>query len=227
MRFRHDEADNYEVKSSGGGYFSLKNDKDTAHVRFMYNTIDDIVGDTVHEIEVDGRKRYVSCLRAYNSPIDDCPFCREHMPTKTKVFVPLYNLDERKAQVWERGTKFIQQISGICARYASNNDLVAQEFEIERNGKPRDTATTYGIYPVGSPDGTTLEDLGDMPKILGGVILEKSYEDMEYFLEDGQFPPEESGVQRRGARVDRSSEPYNSRERNVGRRTPGNRGREY
>ena len=67
-------ADNYGG-SGGGSFFSLKDDKDTAQVRFMYNSLEDVVGYAVHEIEVGGKKRYINCLREYNQPVDDCPLC--------------------------------------------------------------------------------------------------------------------------------------------------------
>ena len=60
-RFNAHEADNYGGQG-GGGLFALKNDKDTAVVRFMYNDINDIEGYAVHEIEVDGKTAVVSAV---------------------------------------------------------------------------------------------------------------------------------------------------------------------
>ena len=79
--------------------------------------------------------------------------------------------------------------------------LVSQVFDIERNGAAGSTQTTYEIYPVDAPDNTTLEDLPEFEGVMGGVILDKSVEDMEYYLEDGQFPPEvgEAPARRRDA----------------------------
>ena len=229
MRFKHDEVDRYGGQG-GGGYFSLKDDGDVAKVRFMYNNIEDVEGYAVHEVEIDGRKRYVNCLRDYNSPVDDCPFCRDKKFQTAKLFVPIYNIDEDKVQVWERGKTFFSIISGNISRYSSADvPFVSQVFEIERQGKKGDTSTRYGIYPVGQPDGTTLEDLPELPKILGGVVLDKSYDDMEFYLESGVFPPEEnSGVQRRGSRPEstdrRDSNSYDRRDSQRSmRRTPANR----
>ena len=167
----------------------------------MYNGIDDIEGYAVHQVEIDGRKRYINCKRKYNDPIDNCPFCREHIPQLAKLFIPVYDVDEDKVKIWERGKKFFVKISSICARYANNNSLVSQVFDIERNGAAGSTQTTYEIYPVDAPDNTTLEDLPEFEGVMGGVILDKSVEDMEYYLEDGQFPPEvgEAPARRRDA----------------------------
>lgn len=219
-RFRHDEVDHYGGQG-GAGYFSLKNDKDVATVRFMYNSIDDVDGYAVHQVEVEGKKRYVNCLREYNQPIDDCPFCKAKQFQTAKLFIPLYNVDEDRVQVWERGKKFFAKISSICARYG-NGDLVSHKFEIERNGKPGSTQTTYEIYEVGQ-DSTTLEDLPDVPEVVGGIVLDKSAEDMEFYLENGYFPPEEdeAPVRRRSNRTETNEEdlPFNRSER----RTPANR----
>lgn len=212
-RFNTETADKYGGQG-GAGYFSLKNDKDTAQVRFMYNGIDDVEGYAVHTVEVDGKKRYVNCLREYNQPIDTCPFCREKMFTSAKIFVPIYNIDEGRVQFWERGKKFISKISSICARYPN---VVSHVFEVERNGKKGDTATTYEIYPV-SQDDTTLEDLPEMSSPLGSVILDKSAEDMEYFLENEDFPSDgaEAPIRRRSTAEDDSDD------RRGTRRTPAN-----
>ena len=222
-RFNYSEAEKYGGQG-GAGYFSLKNDKDVATVRFMYNGIDDVEGYAVHQVEVDGKKRYVNCLRAYNEPIDKCPFCREKKFQQAKLFIPIYNVDEDKAQIWERGKKFFAKISSLCARYANGVNLVSQQFEIERNGKAHDTQTTYEIFPVERPDETTLDDLPDIPNILGSVVLDKTAEDMEFYLENGTFPSDDAPVRRRSQRSDDEA-PWtdNRSERRASRRTPANR----
>lgn len=213
-RFRHDEADKYGG-SGGAGYFSLKNDKDVATVRFMYNGIDDVEGYAVHQIEIDGKKRYVNCLREYNQPKDVCPFCKANMFTQAKLFIPIYNIDEDKVQVWERGKKFIAKISSICSRYP---DTVSHTFEIERNGAKGDTSTTYEIYETGKDD-TTLDDLPEFADPLGSIVLDKSADDMEFFLDNEYFPPDgDEPVRRRETR----EQPV-ARRASASRRTPASR----
>lgn len=224
-RFKADEAERYGGQG-GAGYFSLKNDKDVARVRFMYNSIDDVEGFAVHQIEIDGKKRYVNCLREYSDPVDKCPFCRDKKFQTAKLFIPLYNIDEDKVQIWERGKKFFSKISSLCARYASNSKLVSHVFEIERNGKPHETTTTYEIYEVDKDD-TTLEDLPETRDILGTVVLDKSADDMDFFLDNGYFPPEgdEAPVRRRSNRNEEEELPFNDREDRGTRRTPATSGR--
>lgn len=208
-RFKADEVDNYGGQG-GTGFFYLKNDKEVATVRFMYDSIDDVEGMSVHTLEIGDKKRYVNCLREYNDPIDKCPFCREKMFTAAKLFIPLYDCETGSVKIWERGKKFFGKISSICARYPNT---VSHKFEIERNGQKGDTSTTYEIYEVDKDD-ITLEDLPDVPTILGGLVLDKSAEDMEYFLEAGQFPPEDGDDVPARRNRNASAEPR--------RRTPAN-----
>jgi hypothetical protein len=180
--FRADEADNYGSQGSGS-YFRLENDKDTALVRFMYNTIDDVQGHAVHEVEVDGKRRYVNCLRAYNEPIANCPLCEANNKQIAKVFVLLYDIEEQQIKIWDRGRTIFSKISGLSARY---NPLISMPFEIERNGKKGDTSTTYEMYPT-QQDDITFEDLPEVPEILGNIVLDKTFEDMQEYLQTGSF----------------------------------------
>ena len=214
-RFNAAEAEHYGGQG-GTGFFGLANDMDVATVRFMYDTIDDVEGMSVHQVEINGKKRYVNCLREYNEPVDKCPFCRQGMFTTAKLFVPVYVVDEDRVKIWERGKKFFNKISGLCSRYPH---LMEQCFDIERHGKKGDQSTTYEIFPV---DGEKLgfDDLPEVPEH-NGLVLEKSAEDMEYFLEEGEFPPDDEP---RGRRDDddmprrRGGESRESRQ--ASRRTP-------
>jgi hypothetical protein len=215
-RFGVNDADKYGGQG-GAGYFSLKNDKDTARVRFLFDSIEDVEGYAVHQVEIDGKKRYVNCLREYGQPITDCPFCAAKMFTSAKYFVPIYNIDEDRNQTWERGKKFGAKLSSMCARYPH---LMTHVFEIERNGKAGDTATTYEIYEVDNDPNVSLEDF-EVPEVLGTIVLDKSPEEMEYFLDYGEFPSDDKpAVRRRGSeRTEREPE-------RTGRRTPAGGRRE-
>lgn len=211
-RFNAENIDNYGSQSSGGKYFSLKDDGDVARVRFMYGGAEDIEGFSIHRVQVGDREQNINCLREYNSPIDDCPFCKAGMKLYTKLFVPLYNEDTQQVQIWERGKKFLSKLSSICSRYP---DLASHIFEIERNGAKGEQTTTYEVYEV-DKDNTTLDDLPEVPEILGSsFVLSKTAEEMNDYLEIGSFPDnEEKPVRRQSSSRDSG-----------GRRTPANRGR--
>ena len=193
-RFSYEEADNYGG-NGGHGFFSLANDGDVAKVRFMYNKLEDIEGVAVHQIEVNGKKRYVNCLREYGKPVDDCPFCKSGMFVNAKLFIPVYDVENGQVKIWERGKKFFGKMASLCTRYASKEDLVSHIFEIERHGKKGDTQTTYEIYDC-EKDGTTLEDLPEVPDIVGGLVLDKGKDELQYFLDYGDFPGSDNSPRR-------------------------------
>lgn len=213
-KFSVNDVENYGG-NGGGNFFSLKNDKDVATVRFMYNTIEDVEGYAVHEVEVDGKKRYVNCLRSYNEPVDKCPLCAARYKVLAKLFVMLYDVDAEEVKVWDRGKTFFSKLSSLCARY---NPLVSTPFEIERNGKKGDTKTTYETYALDT-DETKLEDLPEIPELLGTLILDKTAEELNYFLDNGVFPgsdeheQEEQLARRRSAVSARPSRPQVNRSR--------------
>ena len=193
-RFNYQDSDNYGNSSSN--FFSLKDDGDVARVRFMYNDLNDVTGYAVHEIEVDGNKRYVNCLRSYNEPKSKCPCCANDYMQRAKLYVPLYNIDTKEVQLWERGKKFLGKLQSICTRYArQDSPLVNHVFEIERHGKKGDTQTTYEIYEVGS-DGTTLQDLPEVIEPLGNVILDKSYDELDSYVRTGSFATQQVPTRR-------------------------------
>ncbi len=175
------EAENYGGQG-GAGYFSLKQDGEVVMVQFLYDSAEDIKGNVVHEVQVGDKKRYVNCLRTYDEPVDNCPFCKAGQLQKVKFFIPLVDTRDGKVKIWERGRKFISKIASLCARYSP---LSAHYFEIERHGKANDTSTTYEIYPMQDVPG---DEEHELPTIIGGIVLDKTAEDMEYYLNNGSFP---------------------------------------
>jgi hypothetical protein len=208
-RFKADDADKYGGQG-GGGFFQINKDKGVKQVRFLYNSVDDIDGMSVHKIKIDGKDRYVNCLREYNDPLDTCPFCRERIPVQARLLIPLYNIDDGEVQIWDRGKSMFENLIGVCRRATKKGGtIVSHIFEVERHGKPNDKKTEYQIFDT-DEDETELSEF-ELPKVLGGLVLDKTADDMEYFLENmdekrnGDFPPsddeeDEEPVRRRGSR---------------------------
>lgn len=215
-RFSEQDAENYG-NSNNSSFFTLKNDKDTARVRFMYNSMQDVFGYAVHEIQLGDKRRYVNCLRDYTDPKDVCPLCAAGNVQKAKVYVPLYDVDEQAVKIWERGKKYLSSLSSLCSRYSSaDTPLVSHVFEIERNGKPKDTQTTYREFEI-KKDDTTLADLPEVPEVLGSIVLDKSADELRYFLEHREFPEGSQLTSRRDERYPEANGDYTPR------RTPSRR----
>jgi hypothetical protein len=184
--FSFDQAEQMSSKG-GGGFFSLKNDGDVARVRLLFTDaqeVQDKYARSVHEVEVNGKKRWVDCLRGYGDPIDVCPFCKAGRFVNFKYFLPLFNIDANTTQIWERGKKFGGKLSSICSRYPN---VVSHTFEIERCGKAGDQQTSYEMYETGETAGVSIDDF-DFQNPVGTLVMIKSAEDMQYYLNSGVFP---------------------------------------
>ena len=182
-RISVNDSENYQ-SSLNGEWFSLKNDKDVARVQFMMDNLDDLDVFACHKVKIGDKERYVDCLRAYDEPIDKCPFCAAGIPVKPVRFVLMYQHDDSKVKIWERGKNFIAKLQSLCNRYQPLSDYV---FEIERNGKAGDMATRYEIFPMDRVDPVDLTEV-EKPELLGGLILEKDAEEMDIYLDTGNFP---------------------------------------
>ena len=200
--------------TGGTGFFGIADDMGTKQVRFMYSGIEDVEGMSVHRVKVNDKERWLNCLREYNDPVDKCPFCREKRDTYARLFIPVYNLDEDQVQIWDRGKSMFSKISGLISRYTANGTLFVNNiFEVERHGKPKDTKTTYEIFQIEN-DGVGFDELPEVKPILGGVVLDKTAEEMEYYLKHNEFPDDDS----------QDVQEMPTRRRSAERRTPANRG---
>lgn len=216
-RVKFNDVEKYSNSSSGGSFFSLKNDKDVAQVRLLIDGkegLDDI-NYVVHKVKVNSGEypRSVNCLRDYNEPVDKCPLCAAGYNPVCRLFIPLYNMDTDEVQIFERGNTFAGKLASNVSRYGEKTPLASHVFEIERNGKPNDQRTTYELYEVDCDD-TTLDDLPEAPQVIGNYfVLDKTAEEMEYFLQEGEFPQnngddDDGGtVRRRSMRHQTAEEP--------------------
>lgn len=196
-RVSYEDSEKY-FSGSGSDWFQLKNDGDVARVQFMLNSIDDIPIFSTHKVKVGDKERYVDCIRNPQDPIDACPFCAAGLPAKAVRFIVMFQHEDNKVKIWERGRQFISKLQGLINRY---NPLEDKVFEIERHGKAGDTNTKYEIYPLDGVDSVNLDEV-EMPELEGSLILQKSFEDMEYYLDNGNFPSDDSDnepIRRRGA----------------------------
>ena len=176
------DIDNYGT-SSNGAFFQLKDDGDKARVRFLYNDINDLMPYVVHEVQVGDKTKYVNCLRNYDEPMDKCPFCKAGYRPIPKLFLKMYNEDSEECQVWERGKTYAQRIANLAAHF---NPLHDEIVEITRFGKKGDMQTRYEFMPIEN-SAVSLDDY-DCAEPLGWLILDKTAEEMNEYLDLGDFP---------------------------------------
>lgn len=208
--FGFNDSDKYG-QSNAGSYFQLKEDKDTANVRFLYRTIEDITGNIVHEIHTDGdpsnikSRKLINCLRSYDEPLSNCPLCASGSKQLPKLFIKIFNEDTQEPQLWERGKSYFQRLAGLASHY---NPLCDEIVSIERHGVKGDMQTKYEFYPIENKPFDM--DSIDIPDPLDGTtIVELTADEMQDFVTNGVYPGEASGV-------------ASSRSDEVIRRTPSN-----
>lgn len=194
-----------EKYSSGnkGGFFALSDDGDKAIVRFYIKDLKDVDVIPVHKVTVGDRTRSVECLREPDEAKSKCPFCDSGMGVSVRLFLKILQYDKDKdgyytlnpeCKIWERGAGMKKQLQSLFNRYGKNG-FYNKIFEIERCGKKGDQKTTYQIYPVDDLEEDECpipeEDELNFSDILGGIVMSKSFEDMEYYLDQEEFPKQE------------------------------------
>ena len=203
------DVDNYR---SGGdfNFLVLKDDGDIAKVRFYIENEEDLKFYVVHQVEINGKKRYVNCIRTYDQPIDDCPFCAEALKNKDlktmiKMFLPVLDLSDNQVKLFERGKTFKDEIMGHIRR---NAPLVNYPCEIERNGAKGDTDTTYKVYPLAQEkDNIMIKDLPEFDDLLGSYIIDMSFEEMQEFMKSGKLPNSDNKEENLPRRTSKASQP--------------------
>ena len=182
------DLDKYSTSSSKKGkFFKLEDDGDTANVRFMIEDAEDLNDYlyAVHKITIKKKfAGYMNCLREYNDPVDVCPMCAAQDKSVVRMFLPVYDTAEDEVKLWDRSNSFARKITGLCSRY---NPLVNHKFDVVRNGEAGDQKTTYDIFETDKDD-IELDDLPEIPEIEGLAVLNKSEDEMEYYIENGEFP---------------------------------------
>ena len=208
MKVNYKDIDTYS-SNIGTDYFTLKDDGDSALVRILISTMDDLCVVPVHEqIKVDNRDVKVACLRGPKDSIETCPFCDAGKRVSPKVFIELmvYETDSRgnptgksSYQVWERGRTYISKLEALVNRYAKRGPLWDTLFEITRSGAKNSQQTTYEILPVVDDElnkecPLDPDSLPDPFDPVGSMVYDKTFEEMEYYTKKGKFPTEQRDV---------------------------------
>lgn len=171
-------------------WFTLENDRQVARVRILANSVDDLDVFSLHRIALNNGERYINCLRdRADDPTDKCPLCAAGTNRATpRVFLQLYNVDDGKVYIWDRGIQIIQKLRSLERRI--QGPLYQTIIEIERNGRKGDQHTTYEFYQTNSRDTTlTLEQLPAKVDLEAtGLIMNESAESIKVYLETGDFP---------------------------------------
>lgn len=171
-----------KVVTSSTQFFQMKNDGDIEKVNILYETIDDVECHSLHKVKVNGRDRWVECLREVGNEVEACPLCASGSKIALRVFVPLYV--NGQVQFWERGKSFVDDLKSYCNRY---KPLCGMNFEIERQGEKGNTQTKYQFFPL-EKNGKTLKDFPEVPEVPDQFLLTKTADELYDFLDTGIMP---------------------------------------
>lgn len=182
--------------------FSLSDDRDGAHVRFLFENATDASFFRTHIVTLNtaGGKRYsidVDCIAGNGQ---QCPLCREAIKykgmypkpvdsAKDSIYMPVVVLDKKTSagveklnelQVWKRGVKFYK--TDLSPHASRNGNLFSNVTELERIGKRGSQDTAYRAYSSNSDyDGNPYP----APKSLDDAKAEVGYtDDILYGSED-------------------------------------------
>lgn len=163
------------------GWFQLKDDGDTATVRFLHKGEVGVEEGTqepkfdfpiyeVHKLDVDGsgRDRTVLCKG------EGCELCRAGNKPQLRMFLQMLNLDEKdkdkQVQLWERGLTDIKAMIGLAGEYG---DLTQRDIKIKRSGAKGSLKTVYQYFPKDKSE----RDLPEPQNLVGSLILDLNRED--------------------------------------------------
>lgn len=181
-------------------WFSLKNDGDSAIVRFMHDTVDDFDILSVHPVTINGKYVKANCIREDASqPLSDCPLCEAGVALQQRMYVHLieYVKDQNGqivpvAKVWDRPVSFARALKTKIDTYGPLSDCL---FKVTRCGAANNMSTTYNVDyappQVYNPELFRKENLFEEGYTASGsVIMNKSYEELAYFVKNNEFPPQ-------------------------------------
>lgn len=181
---------------NGVSYFALKNDRDSAVVRFMHDTVESFDVVDLHEVDAGGKRRKVACLCKSGESVENCPFCAAGLPLKQRMYIHLlqYEVDASGKviavpRVWDRPVSYAYKMRDFINNYGPLSDML---FTIVRNGAAGDTSTTYNEMPAMPnrypPENYPKVEAFENYSARGTVVAERSAADMQTYLETGNFP---------------------------------------
>lgn len=194
---RNEQTNNTQKKESKGpwvNYFTLKNDKDTAIVRFMHDSPEDFDIVACHRFNINGKPRWVNCIRDPKDPIDNCPLCASEKKVEYRFFIHLIEYTRGEdgkvlatPKVWERPSGYINTFTNLINEYGPLSENI---FKVTRNGAAGSTSTTYDIF-FGSPNIYKTDMYPNNPKLfegykaVGNVVFDYDKEQLEKLLIEG------------------------------------------
>lgn len=166
-------VEKYESSGEKAKWLQLKDDGDSALVRFLHKDENDLDVFEVHSIEVDGFMQSVKCLG------DDCELCKSGNRPQLRIWLQMIDLEDDEVKIWNRG---VTDIKRILEEISENGNLNERDYKIKRIGKKGSTKTQYVFYAKDKKE----RELKERKKVEGYFVKVVTNEDMRDML-NGNF----------------------------------------
>ena len=199
-KINYDTFEEMDAMSNSGeiSFFGLSNDGDEALVRIMHDSIADFEIIVAHNMKVGDRYRRINCIRDPREPVDNCPLCKANSQIQQRMFIHMIQYVQSadgkiipKPVVWERSAgQYAPKLKTLINEYGPLSNSL---FKIRRNGKAGSKETTYEILytnpQIVKPENYPKDETAFANySALGRVVLDKNFQELNYFLTYGQFP---------------------------------------
>lgn len=186
------------------GFFNIKNGEE-AIVRIYIDSLDDFDLYTVHPITVGQASfanRRVNCLRnnPKTDPINVCPLCAKGEKVQQRIYIKMLQyVNENgkivpKAVIWDRpASSYAMQLKSYLDGYGPLSNILCK---IVRQGDGLETKYTImpNLNPAQYNESMYPKDFSAFNnyKVLGGPVMNKTYEELNQFIVTGNFPKVEN-----------------------------------
>lgn len=162
-------------------FFNLNHDGDSAIVRILNTTVDEIEVKGIHYIDLQGKKKAVACLGEGN-----CPLCDVN-PSVARLCVHLWDYTDNKEKIWSRtpNQNFLNSLNEVVDSWG---DLCDSVIKITRIGDnfPKYTVTVLNPKKYPLPESITKENINE--KVAYRLATYRSAEELEEYVRTGFLP---------------------------------------
>ena len=139
------DADKY---TGGGSSFFKLEDGEKKSVRFLYNTVQELIDSALVVHEFTGSKfATIDCSRNPDEPVDSCKWCAMGNNPVMRVVLPMYEETTGEIQYWKKSGSFVKDtLLPLFENLPPNVPISGQSFIVSRTGKTwKDTK--YSVAP--------------------------------------------------------------------------------
>jgi hypothetical protein len=157
MKLTREQAQSY---TGGGSTFFKLQDGETAKVRFLYNTIDDIEPLGVHVVKQGNNFATIDCGRLPGDPMENCKWCSQDNKPVARVVIPMFNLDTNEISYWTRSQSWVEgTLIPTLEAIPKGQPISGQTYFIKRKGSAMQDTTYTPTADLSSQNDMKTKDM--------------------------------------------------------------------